>query len=99
MEGSHGGVQQRPQLEILAAVRAVAAETGASPVAVSLGWLLAQPQVSACIFGARSLAQLEENVKATDLALSAEQVARLDEASRFDLGYPYASMKDVQGRW
>ena len=47
----------------------------------------------------RSLAQLEENVKATDLVLSAQQVARLDEASRFDLGYPYAFMKDVQGRW
>ena len=31
VEGSHGGVQQRPQLEILAAVRAVAAETGATP--------------------------------------------------------------------
>jgi len=26
-------------------------------------------------------------------------VARLDEASRFDVGYPYAFMKDVQGRW
>jgi aryl-alcohol dehydrogenase-like predicted oxidoreductase len=85
--------------KILAAVRAVAAETGATPVGVSLAWLLAQPQVSSCIFGARSLAQLEANVKATDVALSAEQVARLEEASRFDLGYPYASMKDVQGRW
>ncbi len=85
--------------KILAAVRAVAAETTATPVAVSLAWLLAQPQVSACIFGARSLQQLEENVKATDVVLSAEQVARLDEASRFDLGYPYAFMKDVQGRW
>jgi aryl-alcohol dehydrogenase-like predicted oxidoreductase len=85
--------------KILAAVRAVAAETGATPVGVSLAWLLAQPQVSACIFGARSLAQLEENVKASDVVLSAEQVARLEEASRFDLGYPYAFMKDVQGRW
>lgn len=39
------------------------------------------------------------NIKATDLALTADQVARLDEASRFDVGYPYAFMKDVQGRW
>ena len=32
-------------------------------------------------------------------ALSAEQVARLEEASRFELGYPYSFMKDIQGRW
>lgn len=84
---------------ILAAVRAVAAETNATAVAVSLAWLLAQPQVASCIFGARSVAQLEENLKATDLALSDEQVARLEEASRFDLGYPYASLKELQNRW
>ena len=93
------GFNNERNWKVLAAVRATAAETGATPVAVSLAWLLAQPQVSACIFGARSQAQLEENLKATDLALSAEQVARLDEASRFDLGYPYAFMKDIQGRW
>ena len=85
--------------KILAAVRAVAAETGATPGAVSLAWLLAQPQVSSCILGVRSVAQLEENLKGTDVALPADQLARLDEASRFDLGYPYAFMKDVQGRW
>jgi aryl-alcohol dehydrogenase-like predicted oxidoreductase len=46
--------------KILAAVRATAAETGASPGAVSLAWLLSQPQVSSCILGVRSVAQMEE---------------------------------------
>ncbi|HWZ92963.1 MAG TPA: aldo/keto reductase [Polyangiaceae bacterium] len=85
--------------KILAAARAVAAETNATPASVSLAWLLAQPQVSSCIFGARSLEQLEENVKAASVTLTAEQVKRLDEASSFDLGYPYGFMKSLQATW
>jgi aryl-alcohol dehydrogenase-like predicted oxidoreductase len=85
--------------KILAAVRTVAAELDATPAGVSLAWLLAQPQVTSCIFGARSVAQLEENVRAADVVLSPEQVARLTEASSFDWGYPYSFMKNVQGVW
>jgi aryl-alcohol dehydrogenase-like predicted oxidoreductase len=83
----------------LAAVRAVAAEVGASPASVSLAWVMKQPQVSSTIFGARNLQQLEENVKACDVNLSDEQMKRLDEASAFELGYPYGFMKNLQGRW
>jgi aryl-alcohol dehydrogenase-like predicted oxidoreductase len=85
--------------KILAAVRAIAAEANTTPAAVSLAWLLKQPQVSSCIFGARSLEQLEENVKATEVALSDEQVTRLTEASSFDWGYPYSFMKNIQSTW
>jgi len=93
------GFDNERNRNILAAVRAVAAETGATPVAVSLAWLLAQPQVSSCIFGARSIQQLEDNVKATDVVLSDDQVKRLDDASKLELGYPYAFLKDVQKIW
>jgi aryl-alcohol dehydrogenase-like predicted oxidoreductase len=85
--------------KILAAVRAIAAEANASAAGVSLAWLLEQPQVASCIFGARSVAQLEENVKAADVVLSEEQIKRLDEASSFELGYPYSFMKNVQSTW
>jgi aryl-alcohol dehydrogenase-like predicted oxidoreductase len=64
-----------------------------------LAWRLAKPQVSSVIFGARNLQQLEDNVKATELALSAEQLTRLDDASALELGYPYGFMREVQGRW
>lgn len=83
----------------LAAVRAVAAETSFSPSAVSLAWLLHKPQVTSTIFGARNLQQLEDNVKATELVLSAEQLKRLDDASALELGYPYSFLNSVQGRW
>ena len=80
-------------------MRAIAAETSSTPASVSLAWLLKQPQVTSCIFGARSLEQLEENVKATEVVLSDEQVARLTEASSFELGYPYSFMKNIQSSW
>ena len=84
---------------ILDAVRAVATEVSSTPAAVSLAWLAAQPHVTSAIFGARSVAQLEENVKAAELALTPAQVKRLDDASAFELGYPYSFMKQIQGAW
>jgi aryl-alcohol dehydrogenase-like predicted oxidoreductase len=83
----------------LEAVQAVAQELGATPAAVSLAWLLHQPQVTSAIFGARNVEQLESNVKATELSLSPAQLTRLEEASALELGYPYAFMKGIQGRW
>ncbi|HXK20973.1 MAG TPA: aldo/keto reductase [Polyangiaceae bacterium] len=83
----------------LAFVKEVAAEVGATAAAVSLAWLLHKPQVTSAIFGARDTAQLEANVKATEVTLSIEQLKRLDDASAVELGYPYAFMSHLQGRW
>jgi len=85
--------------KILDAVRAVASETGATPSAVSLAWLLAKPQVSSVIFGARTLDQLEANLAAAELTLSAAQLATLDQASAFELGYPYQFIQATQNSW
>ncbi|MFO0725157.1 MAG: aldo/keto reductase [Myxococcota bacterium] len=84
---------------IIDAVKAIATETHSSAATVSLAWLLAKPWVTSVIFGARTVAQLEDNVKATELNLSAEQVKRLDEASAYELGYPYDFIERTQGRW
>jgi aryl-alcohol dehydrogenase-like predicted oxidoreductase len=93
------GFDNERNWRILAAVRAVAAEVNASPASVSLAWLLRQPQVTSCIFGARTIEQLEENVNAVDVTLTDEQAKQLDEASAFDAGYPYSFMRNIQGRW
>lgn len=84
---------------ILACVRDVAKELETTPSAVALAWLLRQPQVTSAIFGARSVEQLEANLKAAEVQLADDQVRRLDEASAFELGYPYAFIKSIQGRW
>jgi aryl-alcohol dehydrogenase-like predicted oxidoreductase len=85
--------------KILDAVRAVAAEVGSTPNAVSLAWLIAKPQVSSVIFGARTVAQLDENLAAAALELTPGQVAALDQASAFELGYPYSFIQATQSTW
>lgn len=98
-EKRYAGFDTPRNWAIIAAVRAVAERRETSCAAVSLAWLLRKPAVCSVIFGARNLAQLEDNLKAAELELSDEDMAELDEASDFDLGYPYAFIKGVQGRW
>ena len=85
--------------QILDAVTAVAKELGATVSQVSLAWLLAKPQVSSVIFGARTMDQLADNLAAAELKLPQALVERLDQASAFDVGYPYAFIGQVQQRW
>ncbi|WP_428267313.1 aldo/keto reductase [Haliangium sp.] len=84
---------------ILDAVLEAAGAVGASPAQVSLAWLLRKQAVTSVIFGARSVAQLEDNLKAAEVELDDAQMAALDEASGFELGYPYQFLAGVQKRW
>jgi aryl-alcohol dehydrogenase-like predicted oxidoreductase len=85
--------------KIVDALVAVASELGKPASQVALAWLLSKPVVSSVIFGARTVAQLEENLGAGDLELSAEAVKRLDTASAVEPGYPYDMIKNVDGAW
>ena len=84
---------------IVDAVQSAANGLGATPAQVSLAWLLRKPQVASVIIGVRSLAQLEDNLKAAETALPDEEMRKLDEASTFELGDPYDFLTEVQGRW
>lgn len=77
----------------------VARDLQKSPSQVALAWLLSRPVVSSVIFGARTVAQLEENLGAGELELSAEAVAKLDAVSAIELGYPYEFIKNIDGAW
>ena len=68
-------------LKVLAALDAVAAETGTAPAAVALAWTMAQPTITAPIASATSLEQLEEQIAALTLELSPGQLQLLDQAS------------------
>ena len=83
----------------LDAVRAIAKEKETTAAAVSLAWLLAKPTVTSVIFGARSVEQLDDNLKAADVKLSPDDVKKLDDASAFDIGYPYKMIANIQKRW
>ena len=68
---------------------AVAAETGKTVPQIALNWVLSRPTVATVIIGARTEAQLRENFGALGWSMTADQLARLDAASRPALPYPY----------
>jgi aryl-alcohol dehydrogenase-like predicted oxidoreductase len=73
---------------VLTALRKVADETGTSVARVALAWQLTKPFVTSIIIGAKKPEQLADNLAATTLQLSPEQVKGLDEASALPIEYP-----------
>ncbi|MFA6122605.1 aldo/keto reductase [Sphingomonas sp.] len=65
---------------VLAAMDAIAEETGASLAQIALAWLAAQPGITAPIASATSVAQVEELIGAMGLRLSTDQINRLTNA-------------------
>ena len=63
---------------------------------MSLAWLLARPQTSSIIVGARTEAQLEDNLRALSVKLTSEDLNELDEASRPDWDYPWDVIRDAE---
>ncbi|MGM0605119.1 MAG: aldo/keto reductase [Halobacteriota archaeon] len=61
-------------------IEAVAAEVDATPAQVSLAWLVAHPQVTAPIIGARTVEQIEEDLAAASIDLSTDQFDRISAA-------------------
>ncbi|MFL5359109.1 aldo/keto reductase [Archangium sp.] len=66
----------------------VAKELDNTPAHVALAWVQNRPGVTSTIIGARTLAQLEDNVAALDVKLSPAHVAALDEVSKPSLNFP-----------
>lgn len=70
-------------------VLAVAEEVGRTPAQVALRWVLQRPAVTAPIIGARTMAQLEDNVGATGWRLQDSHVQRLTSAGDRPPPYPH----------
>ncbi len=76
-------------LEIARTVDAVADELGASSAQVAVAWLRHQGADVFPIAGARKPEQIVDVLGSTELSLSAEQLQRLDEVSKIQLGFPH----------
>ncbi|WP_266077874.1 aldo/keto reductase [Haladaptatus caseinilyticus] len=63
---------------VLSEVRAIAEEKGVTPAQLSLAWLLHKPVVDSPIIGPRTIDHLEENVESLDVALTNEELERLE---------------------
>ena len=72
----------------VAAMREIADARGVSVARVALAWLLARPFVTTVIIGAKTREQLDDNIAATTLTLSEQEVKMLDDVSALPPEYP-----------
>ena len=89
---ANGNFEQN--LRIVHAVEQVATEVGATPAQVALAWLLAQGDDVVPIPGTKHVTRMDENAGATEVTLTARQVARLSEIQA-PAGDRYADMSRV----
>lgn len=81
--------------DVVEAVQAVATELGTSPSRVALAWVRAQAGVTSPILGARTLAQLDDNLAALEVVLSPEHLKKLGDVSRPKLNFPADFLRGV----
>ena len=73
--------QQEKTYALLDVVRKIAEELGSTPARVALAWVQGRPGITSTILGARTMAHLEDNLKALELKLTDGQRKTLDDAS------------------
>ena len=73
---------------VVDALEAIAPAHESTVARIALAWLQAQPGVSSIIIGARRLAQLEDNLQAIDVRLTAGELDRLNVLTKPTFGFP-----------
>jgi len=91
-------VDKARAFRVVDAMRPIARRHEVSVARVALAWLLSRPQVSSVIVGAKTPAQLADNIGATQLELNAEELQALDEVSALPPEYP-GWMLAMQGQY
>jgi aryl-alcohol dehydrogenase-like predicted oxidoreductase len=81
-------VDRERAYDCIDAMRPIAQSRGVSVAQIALAWLLHQPQVTSVIVGAKRPEQLADNLRATEVVLSADELRALDEVSRLPAEYP-----------
>lgn len=79
-------------------MRGIAHDHDVSIARVALAWLLHQPQVTSVIIGAKRAEQLADNIAATEVVLTAQEIERINAASAMPPEYP-GWMFDLQGKF
>lgn len=80
------------------AMRPMAEKRDVGVAGIALAWLLHQPVVSSVIVGAKRADQLEQNLAASDIELTSEELATLDEIGRLEDEYPAWALKAQEQR-
>jgi len=81
-------VDRERAFDIIDVLKRIAGQHGVSAAQVALAWLLARPAVTSVIIGAKRVDQLQDNLAAVDLELSAQDIEALDRVSDTGPHYP-----------
>lgn len=81
-------VDKERAYDCVAAMQEIAAAKEVSVAQIALAWVLHQPAMMSIIIGAKTRVQLEQNLKATEISLSADELAQLDAVSKLPAEYP-----------
>jgi aryl-alcohol dehydrogenase-like predicted oxidoreductase len=95
------GENFQKNLELVRRLGDIASEKGCTPSQLALAWMLAQGEDIVPIPGTKRRPYLEENAAAADIALTAEDLRRIDELAPQGVAagarYPEVSMRHVNG--
>jgi aryl-alcohol dehydrogenase-like predicted oxidoreductase len=81
-------VNKEKAYDIIDVMEAVGKEKNASVAQIALAWLLHQKAVTTVIIGAKKMEQLDDNIKAADVKLTADDLKKLDDVSKLVPEYP-----------
>ncbi|BCP54333.1 aldo/keto reductase [Kaistia sp. 32K] len=81
-------VDKARAFDVIDVLREIGDAKGVSVARIALAWLLHQPAVTSVIIGAKTIEQLDDNLAATAVTLSADELERLDKVSALPAEYP-----------
>jgi aryl-alcohol dehydrogenase-like predicted oxidoreductase len=99
IHSANWGTIEDHKLAIAREVAAVAGELGATAAQVALSWVRQQSPLMIPVIGSRKASQLVDNLGCVDVTLGPEHLARLDEVSKIELGFPYDFIKGGRTSW
>ena len=92
-------VDKERAYDIIDAMAPIAKAHGVSVARIALAWLLQRTGVMSVIIGAKTIEQLDDNLAATELTLSPEEIAALDAVSALGPEYPgWMLTRTAEGR-
>ncbi len=86
--GRRSGSASEKELRMAETLIALAEEIGRTPSQVAINWVRQQPGIVIPILGARTVAQIEDNLGVLDFTLTDEQMKRLADATDFRMEFP-----------
>jgi aryl-alcohol dehydrogenase-like predicted oxidoreductase len=81
-------INKEKSYDIVDVITEVGKQYNVSAAQVALAWVRLQSGITSTIIGAKSIDQLKDNIKSTELVLSAEDLKRINEVSALPSEYP-----------